>query len=164
MLAGAAQHCIKPTAPVARASGGETRFGACLLAKGLSTQSARRLMLVVSAPPKSADATIRYSFALWFAGFARQGPGCRQSSRPRRHVIETATGARDGLQLRGRSGGAWAVGSGCGVVLQVAEGVANYGVNPTRLAPQTAAGNRAWGRGLWCGGWGRRRRAGYAYR
>ena len=33
---GAAQHGIKPTAPSARAGGGETRFGACLLAKWLS--------------------------------------------------------------------------------------------------------------------------------
>jgi len=32
---------------LARASGGETRFGAHLLAKGFSTQSARRLMLTV---------------------------------------------------------------------------------------------------------------------
>jgi hypothetical protein len=37
----------RPTAPVARAGGEETRLGACLLAKGLSTQSARRLMLAV---------------------------------------------------------------------------------------------------------------------
>jgi len=37
----------RPTAPLARAGGGETRFGACLLAKGVSTQSARRLMLIV---------------------------------------------------------------------------------------------------------------------
>ena len=37
----------RPTAPLARAGGGETRFGACLLAKGFSTQSARRLMLTV---------------------------------------------------------------------------------------------------------------------
>ncbi len=40
----------KPTAPLARAGGGETRFGARLLAKGFSTQSARRLMLIVSTP------------------------------------------------------------------------------------------------------------------
>ncbi len=40
-------HCMKPTAPSARAREGETRFEACLLAKGLSTQSARRLMLTV---------------------------------------------------------------------------------------------------------------------
>ncbi len=33
--------------PAARADGGETRFGARLLAKGFSTQSARRLMLIV---------------------------------------------------------------------------------------------------------------------
>jgi len=32
---------------VARAGGSETRFEVCLLAKGLSTQSARRLMLIV---------------------------------------------------------------------------------------------------------------------
>jgi hypothetical protein len=38
---------MKPTAPLARAGGGETRFAACLLAKGLSPQSARRLMLIV---------------------------------------------------------------------------------------------------------------------
>ena len=37
----------RPTAPVARAGGGETRFGAGLLAEGLSPQSARRLMLTV---------------------------------------------------------------------------------------------------------------------
>jgi hypothetical protein len=43
-------------------------------------------------------------------------------------------------------------------------GVANYGVNPTRLAPQAAAGVRALGRDLWRGGVGRRRRAGYAER
>ena len=43
----AAQHPIKPTAPAARASGGETRLGACLLAKGFFTQSARRVMLIV---------------------------------------------------------------------------------------------------------------------
>jgi hypothetical protein len=43
-------------------------------------------------------------------------------------------------------------------------GVANYGVNPTRLAPQAAAGVRALGRDLWRGGVGRRRRAGYASR
>jgi hypothetical protein len=34
-------------APLARAGGGETRFGAFLLAKGFSTQSARRVMLAV---------------------------------------------------------------------------------------------------------------------
>jgi hypothetical protein len=39
---------MKPTAPLARADGGETRFGAGLLAEGFSTQSARRLMLTVS--------------------------------------------------------------------------------------------------------------------
>ena len=41
-------------------------------------------------------------------------------------------------------------------------GAANYGVNPTRLAPQTAAVIRAWGRGLWRRGLHRSRRAGYA--
>ena len=51
-----------------------------------------------------------------------------------------------------------------GVVLQVTEDVANYGVNPTRLAPQAAAGVRALERDLWCGGLGRWRRAGYAER
>jgi hypothetical protein len=39
---------MKPTAPLARAGGGKARFGAYLLAKELSTQSARRLMLIVS--------------------------------------------------------------------------------------------------------------------
>ena len=34
----AAQHPIKPTAPVARASGGEARLEASLLAEGLSPQ------------------------------------------------------------------------------------------------------------------------------
>jgi hypothetical protein len=29
--------------------------------------------------------------------------------------------------------------------VQVAVGVANYGVNPTRLAPQAAAGSAPWG-------------------
>ena len=42
----------KPTAPLARAGGGKTRFGAYLLAKGLPTQSARRLMLAVGRLPK----------------------------------------------------------------------------------------------------------------
>jgi hypothetical protein len=35
------------------------------------------------------------------------------------------------------------------VVVQVVVGVANYGVNPTRLAPQPAAGVRALWRALW---------------
>jgi len=51
----AAQHPIKPTAPLARAGGGETRFGARLLAKRFSTQSARRLMLVVSPLSRAAE-------------------------------------------------------------------------------------------------------------
>ena len=68
-------------------------------------------------------------------------------------------GARDGLQLRGAA----AVEPRLrGVVLQVVVGVANYGVNPTRLAPQTAAGVRAVEQDVWCGWLGRRRRVGYA--
>jgi|GEM_PF-2591728 len=43
----AAQHPIKPTAPAARASGGETRLEASLLAEGLFPHSARRVMLIV---------------------------------------------------------------------------------------------------------------------
>jgi hypothetical protein len=50
----------------------------------------------------------------------------------------------------------------CGVVLQVAESVANYGINPTRLAPQAAAAVRAVEQGFGCEWLGRRRRAGYA--
>ena len=46
----AAQHPIKPTAPAARASGGETRLEAGLLAEGLFPRSARRVMLTVSPP------------------------------------------------------------------------------------------------------------------
>jgi hypothetical protein len=45
----------------------------------------------------------------------------------------------------------------------VAEGVANYGVNPTRLAPQAAAAIRAVEQDVWCGWLGRWRRAGYAW-
>ncbi len=49
----AAQHPIKPTAPVARASGGETRLEADLLAEGLFPHSARRVMLIVRPPSQS---------------------------------------------------------------------------------------------------------------
>jgi hypothetical protein len=41
-------------------------------------------------------------FALWFAGFAQQGPGCRRSSRLRRHVIETATGRETACNCGGQ--------------------------------------------------------------
>jgi len=58
-LLGAAQHCIKPTAPLARADGGETRFGACLLAEGFSPQSARRLMLADMLQAHGQDAVDR---------------------------------------------------------------------------------------------------------
>jgi hypothetical protein len=37
------------------------------------------------------------------------------------------------------------------VVVQVAEGVANYGVNPTRLAPQAAVVVCAVEQDVWCG-------------
>jgi hypothetical protein len=72
-----------------------------LCSAGSHAATAQRVKPTVSAPRANADATVPYSFALWFAGFARQGPGCGRASRLRRHVIETATGARDGLQLRG---------------------------------------------------------------
>jgi hypothetical protein len=49
-------------------------------------------------------------------------------------------------------------------LLMVAGGGANYGVNPTRLAPQTAAGVRAVEQDNWCGWLGRRRRAAEPYR
>ncbi len=43
---------------MARAGGGETRFGVYLLAKGFSTQSARRLMLTVESKHKRANETV----------------------------------------------------------------------------------------------------------
>jgi hypothetical protein len=45
-------------------------------------------------------------------------------------------------------------GRGRGVVVQVVVGVANYGVNPTRLAPQAAAVVCAVKQDVWCGGGG----------
>jgi hypothetical protein len=99
-------------------------------------------------------------FALWFAGFAQQGPGCGRASRLRRHVIKTATGRETVFNCRGQRRS----GRGRGVVLQVTEGGANYGVNPTRLAPQAAAVVCAVEQDVWCGWLGRRRRAGYAKR
>ena len=62
----AAQHPIKPTAPLARAGGGETRFEACLLAEGLFPHSARRLMLAVGHPTGRKHGS--ESTALYFAG------------------------------------------------------------------------------------------------
>jgi len=46
----AANNSLKPTAPAARASGGETRLEAGLLAEGLFPHSARRVMLTVGRP------------------------------------------------------------------------------------------------------------------
>jgi hypothetical protein len=81
-------------------------------------------------------------------------------------VVSSATardrdgdGARDGLQLRGAA----AVGPVARGGFAGGGGVANYGVNPTRLAPQPAAGVRVVGQGLRRWGLGRRRRAGYAW-
>ena len=93
---------------------------------------APQIMRIVSAASKRRRNDSIF-FALWFVGFAQQGPGCGRASRLRQHVIETAFNC----------GGPRRSGRGRGVVLQVAEGVANYGVNPTRLAPQPAAAVRA---------------------
>ncbi len=106
-------------------------------------------MQTVSAPQESADATVLYALpgALGFCASAKPvlAAGRRDVRDPDGDTGRAGLRWRSGVAAVGLAGGPRLRERGADKrgILQGAEGGANYGVNPTRLAPQAAAAVRA---------------------